>query len=109
MVNTQIGQRNTRIRIESEVLSGDGQGGHTKTWAVLAVVWALVEPLTSREALQAQQTTAVLSTAVTIVFRSDISVKQRIRIGPRVLQIESYQDPDGRKDELRLLCSEVQA
>jgi hypothetical protein len=36
-------------------------------------------------------------------------VKDRIRIGARTLQIESYQDLDGRQDELRLLCSEVQA
>lgn len=104
-----IGERNTRIRIESEALTADGQGGHSKTWVVLAVVWALVEPLSYREALQAAQNTAVLSTAITIVYRDDISVKNRIRIGPRVLQVESYQDLDGRKDELRLLCSEVQS
>jgi SPP1 family predicted phage head-tail adaptor len=72
-------------------------------------VWALIEPLSEREALQAAQKTAVLSTAVTIVYRADISVKNRVRIGARVLQVESYQDLDGKKDELRMLCSEAQA
>ena len=106
---TAIGRRNQRIRIEQPTLTSDGQGGNTKAWSVLAVTWALVEPLTQREAMQAAQVTAVLSTAITIIFRSDLSVKDRIRIGARTLQIESYQDQDGRKDELRLLCSEVQA
>lgn len=109
MGQTPIGLRNQRVRIEQPTLTSDGQGGNTKAWGVRAVVWALLEPLTSREALQAAQTTAVLSTALTIVFRSDISVKDRIRVGDRTLQIESYQDPDGRQDELRLLCSEVQS
>lgn len=57
----------------------------------------------------AAQVTAVLSTGITIWFRDDISVKQRIVIGSRTLQIESFQDPTGMRDELRLLCSEVLA
>lgn len=106
---TEIGRLNQRVRIEQPVLAADGQGGHTTTWSLLAVVWALVEPLTGKEALLASQVTAVLSTAVTIWYRSDLSVKDRILLGTRTLEIASYQDPDGRKDELRLLCSEVQA
>jgi hypothetical protein len=64
---TAIGRRNVRMRIEQPALTADGQGGNTKAWALLTVIWGLVEPLTQREALQAAQTTAVLSTAVTIV------------------------------------------
>ncbi len=108
-MSTPIGRLNQKIRIERPVHVADGQGGHTTTWSVRAVVWALVEPLTGREALQAAQVTAVLSTAVTIWFRDDISVTDRILLRDRTIQIESYQDPDGRRDELRLLCSEVQA
>lgn len=105
---TPIGNRNTRMRIEKPTLTSDGQGGHSTSWGLLGVVWGLVEPITQRDALQATQVTAVLSSAVTIVYRSDISAKDRILIGARTLQVESYQDRDGRKDELRMLCSEIQ-
>lgn len=104
----RLGRLNQRVRIEQAVTTTDGHGGQATTWAVRAVVWALVEPLTSREGIAAQQVTAVLSTAVTIWFRDDISVKDRICLRDRTLQVESYQDPTGRRDELRLLCSEVQ-
>jgi SPP1 family predicted phage head-tail adaptor len=109
MAGTLIGRLNQRVRLETPTLTPDGQGGHTATWGLLAVVWARVEPLTYRETLQATQVTAVLSTGVTIWYRSDIAANQRIRLRDRVLQIESYQDPTGLRDELRLLCSEVQA
>lgn len=105
----QIGQLRTRIRIEQPTRTVDAQGGRSTTWATLATLWALVEPLSGREALMAAQVTAVLSTGITIWFRDDISVKQRIVIGSRTLQIESFQDPTGMRDELRLLCSEVLA
>lgn len=104
-----IGNRNQRVRIEQQVQTSDGQGGTTVSYALRCVVDALIEPLTGREVLAAAQVSAVLSTAVTIVFRSDISVKDRIRVRDRVLEVESYQDPTGRRDELRLLCSEVQS
>ena len=107
-MSTSIGRFNQRVRIESPVSVADGQGGQSVTWALRGVVWALVEPITGREALMAQQLVAVLSTGVTIRFRPDLSIKDRILVGNRVLQVESYQDPDGGRVELRVLCSEVQ-
>lgn len=108
-LKTPTGQMTQSVRIESSVLVPDGQGGHTQGWALRAVVWALVEPLSSREALMAKQLTAVLNVALTLHYRSDLSVTDRILIGARVLHISSYQDPTGRRAELRVLCSEVQS
>lgn len=105
---TPIGRLNQRVRIEQSVQVPDGQGGHLQSWSLRAVVWALVEPLTARELLLAQQLTAVLNTAVTIWWRADIHVTDRILLGTRTLMISSYQDPTGEHDELRILCAEVQ-
>ncbi len=104
-----IGFRNKRVRIERSVLVSDGQGGHTQSWALRDVVWAKEEELTSREALMAKSLTAVLMTAWTIPFRTDLSVTDQIRLGARVLRLSSYQDTDGRRAELRILASEVQS
>ncbi len=103
-----IAPKNTRARIEQRVETADGQGGHSVTYALRAVVDARARPLTGREALLAAQVTAVLSSVWEIWYRSDISVKDRIVIGTRTVEIESYYDPDETKRELYLVCSEVQ-
>jgi len=58
-----------------------GQGGHTITRALRAVVNAHERPLTGAEALRAAQVTAVLTSVWEIWFRSDIAVKDRILDG----------------------------
>ncbi len=104
-----IGQKRNRVRIEQQVPVSDGQGGHTITYALRAVVNAHTRPLTGAEALRAAQVTAVLSSVVEIWWRADISVKDRIRLGARVVEIESFVDPTDTRDELHLFCSEVQS
>lgn len=104
-----VGEKRTRIRIEKSVAVSDGQGGNTVTWAVRAVVWAHERPLTGTEALRAAQVTAVLSSVWEIWHRTDLSVKDRIRVGTRVVQIEAFIDPTDTREELHLFCSEVQA
>jgi len=104
-----IGQKRTRVRIEKAVEVSDGQGGKTKTYALRCVVAAHERPLTGTEALRAAQVTAVLSSVWEIWWRSDLSVKDRIRVGARVVEIESFYDPTDTRDELFLVCSEVQA
>jgi SPP1 family predicted phage head-tail adaptor len=102
------GEKRTQVRIEKTVTTPDGQGGQTVTWALRAVVFAHERPLNGTEALRAAQVTAVLSTVLEIWHRTDISVKDRVLIGSRVLQIESYADPDDTRTELYLTCSEIQ-
>jgi len=104
-----VGEKRKRIRIEKAVSVADGQGGHTNTYAVRAVVYAHERPLNGNEALLAAQVTAVLSSVWEIWFREDVSVKDRIRYKARVLEIESYVDPTDERKELHLTCSEVQA
>ena len=108
-MGTPIGRLNKRAALQSATNATDAQGGHAKTWATYATVWAYVTPVSGRETLAAAQVTASYATAVVIWYRADVSVQDRIVVEGRTLQIESLQDPDGRKDELRLLCSEVQA
>lgn len=104
-----VGSKRKRIRIEQQVPVSDGQGGHTITYALRAVVQAHERALTGAEAQRAAQVTAVLSSVWEIGFRDDLSVKDRIRFKARVLNIESFLDPTDAREELHLFCSEVQA
>ena len=107
-LQTPTGAKTQQVRIEQSVLLADGQGGNSQGWALRAVVWAAEEPLTSRDALQAKQLTAVLSCALTINFRDDVRVTDRVLIRSRVLRVAAHYDETGRRIELRILCSEVQ-
>ncbi len=126
LLQTPIGQMTTRVRIEQAAPVSDGQGGQTAGWALRAELWALVEPLLSREALMAKAATAVLNTALTLHYRNDVAITDRVLIKApgartyygatgllvprtRVLRPQSYQDTTGRRAELRLLCAETEA
>lgn len=104
-----IGQLTKRIRIEKQVKTPDGHGGNTISWALRAVVWASIEPISYREALQAAAVTSALQSAITIWYRSDLAITDRIVLGSRIFQITSYQDPSGQQVQLRMVCTEAQA
>jgi SPP1 family predicted phage head-tail adaptor len=103
------GSKEKRVRIEQATTSTDSHGAHPPTYSLRAVVYAHERPLNGREALQAAQTTAVLSSVWEIWWRSDISVKDRIRFKTRVVEIEAFIDPTDTREELHLFCSEVQS
>lgn len=99
-----------RVTLQSFTAGSDGQGGTTKTFATLVSgLPAKVVPIGGSEAVETNAQTATLRTMVTIRYRSDVSVKQRIVWGSRTLEIGAIQDPDGRSSRLELLCAEVQA
>lgn len=104
-----VGQLSKRIRIEKQVKTVDAHGGNVITWALRAVVWASVEPLSYREALLATAVTSTLQSAITIWYRGDISITDRILLGLRTFQIQSYQDPTGSQVALRMVCIEAQS
>jgi SPP1 family predicted phage head-tail adaptor len=103
----RIGDLRQQVIIQQRSVVADGPD-KTVTWSTRATVMASVLPLSGSEALTAAQLTSGLTTAVLIRHRTDVSAKDRVLFGSRVLQIESYEDPDGMKRFLRLLCSEVQ-
>jgi SPP1 family predicted phage head-tail adaptor len=104
----RAGQLRDRITIQRLGRASDGQGGGNLTPAtIVANEPAQVLPVSGREALQASAVTAVMSSVVRLRYRSDVSVKHRVIFGARTLQVESVQDPDGRRRELQLFCSEV--
>jgi len=110
---TPAGQRSVKVTFQQQVLVSDGQGGNAVTYVDrVPSSWALVEPLSGREAIMAKQLTGVLLSALEIVYRSDLSITDRVKVptpsGTRVLQLQSYQDPSGRRVELRIVAAEVQ-
>jgi SPP1 family predicted phage head-tail adaptor len=104
---TAAGNRNQALRIEYRAGETDnGQGGRTPVWGLRAVEYAEEVQLSGSEAIAASALTAVRTTAWMIPFRSNVSVKDRILIGGRELQITGVTNPDGRREDTRIVCTE---
>jgi SPP1 family predicted phage head-tail adaptor len=103
-----------RVTIQSFTVAQDAAGEPIKTWGNLATnptVWANVGSRSSGERFISggEQVQASVSHTVRLRYRTDITVQMRlIWRTTRTLQIENVIDPDGRKADLILMCSEVQ-
>jgi SPP1 family predicted phage head-tail adaptor len=104
-----IGTKQKRIRIEKATMTVDSHGASQPGWSPRCTVWAHERALSGKEALAAQQVTAVLSSVWEIWWRNDVSVRDRIRFGDRILQVEAVIDPRDTREELWLTCSETQS
>jgi SPP1 family predicted phage head-tail adaptor len=102
-----IGALQYLIEIQRPVTAADGC--QTTSWATVDTVCGSLEPLTYRESIQASALTESLGSAVTIYWRSDVSVTYRLLVDGRTLMIQSAQDPTGEREMLRLVCTEVQS
>ena len=118
-VDMALGALSKRLTIQSRTTTPDSQGGRAVTYAVRAVVWGQIEALSYREALMASQVTTTYTTKVTIPFRTDVSVTDRVvhvytdtstnRPAARYFEVMSLQDPTGEQIITELFCAEVQA
>jgi SPP1 family predicted phage head-tail adaptor len=102
----RIGDLRHRITFQREVKTADGSKGFTVAWRDLISVWASVEPLSGREFFAAHQMKAEITHRVKIRYRTDITVKMRIKHRDRVLEIESIIDKKERREELEIFCRE---
>ena len=69
----KIGDLRHRITFEKEVKVPDGYKGNVITWQPVCVVWASVEPLSSREKFYAHQTQAETTHRVKIRYREGLT------------------------------------
>lgn len=84
------------------------RGEVTVTWSELFEEWAEVKPLQGREYYQAAQVHAEVTHRVTIVYRSGVTAKCRIRWGDRYLYLVGPpRNRDEANRELEMLVKET--
>lgn len=102
------GHLRERVIIQQRTSTPDGQGGRDVVWSTLATTWAMVEPLTGSERLQAGAETSTLTHRVTIRYRADFGPSFRLLWRRRVLEIHTLASPDARREWLVLDCTQTQ-
>lgn len=79
----QAGKLDRRVRFDAATETLSAAGEPTRTWAEVATVWGSKEPLTGREAFQAQQLQAKVDTRFRIRWNetlSHVTPKETFRI-----------------------------
>jgi SPP1 family predicted phage head-tail adaptor len=98
----RAGRMDRLIRIETLTVGKDAQGGETRTWALLAEVWAEVKPLSGTERLLAAQVTAQALLKFRIRYRDDFDETARIVYEDRNYDIDPPLAEIGRREGLEI-------
>lgn len=101
------GWLNTRLTLEEQVRSADGQGGETIIWSAVGALWAMVDPRTAKAGEDAGIQSATITHHVTIRIRPDVQRGMRFDWQGRALLIKSVFDPDATGRYLVCRCEEA--
>ena len=103
----RAGQLRDRWTIQRKSVAKSATGAEVVTWTTLCTIWAGEKPMSGTEVLKSGANIAQQTTVLSLRYRSGITPAMRATRGSRVLDIEQAINPDGRKRELELLCTEV--
>lgn len=97
------------ITLQRRSVARTGSGDEVVTWADWKTRRAAVAPLNGREYFAAKQETAEVNHRVRIRYDTvvaAVTVKDRVKFGTRVFDIQFVIDPEERHRELILMCLE---
>jgi len=106
MRKATIGEMRQRITFQEKVEVDDGHHGHNVTWKDVATVWASVEPISGREYFYAHQISTEVTHRVRVRYREGLTTEMRIKLGERILGIDSILDLGEQRKILEIFCKE---
>lgn len=107
MKEPRVGDLRERVQILAASDTRDQIGGLVRVWSSVATVWAQVEEMSAGEQYRREQISTSAQFAVTIRFRADVTVNQRVAWRGRTFEITGRPNPDERRRFLRLPCKEI--
>ena len=104
------GQLRQRVTIQKDTPTQDVYGQPVASWGTHLTRWASVEPLTGREAFTAAQMQSTVTTRIRVRWSSGhgITPKMRVSWDGRLFEIDSVVEVGSGREELHLMCTEVQ-
>ena len=98
---------NKRVTIQRATNIYDAAGGTIKSWNDVATIWAKVEEGRGSEFYQNRQFENQQQAILTIRYREDVTVHDRISFDGRFFSIVSIQDKNHRKSTNKLYINEI--
>ena len=94
---TAPGQLNRRLVLETASESDDGQGGVTRLYDVVTVLWARVTPLSARADIEGARLGAAVRATIVIRKRNDITTRHRFLDGLRTWRVIAVRESADRR------------
>jgi SPP1 family predicted phage head-tail adaptor len=88
------GRFRNELALEACVPVADGIGGYVESWAEIATMFGMIEPVSARSAFGAGQTLETMTHRVTIRHRNGVESGMRLRKQGRIFEIMTVHDPD---------------
>ena len=88
------GRLRNELALEECTYLPDSFGGHAESWAEIATLFAMIEPVSARSAFGAGQSLEIVTHRVTIRWRDGVRSGLRFRKHGRVFSILTVHDPD---------------
>lgn len=101
-----VGSRDKRINLQSQIDVADGAGGATSSWALVATLWANVQPGEGREFWEQKKLTPTLSHVIELRYYASITPSMRFVYDSRIFKILAVVDPDETQTTLQCYCEE---
>jgi SPP1 family predicted phage head-tail adaptor len=95
---------NKRATLQLEILSNDGQGGFTSNWVNVADVWVGIEAVKGYEKLQSAQLQAPVDVNITMRYRNDVTVTNRLIYNDVIFDIKEVINENYDNTILKLKC-----
>lgn len=106
-VTLHAGALRNRITIQQRSVTRNDVGEEVESWSTWNSVWAQIEPVSSREFLEARAQGAEISHRVTIRAIDGLTHEMRVLFGSRVLDIVGPpRDVGELGKKVELLCKE---
>lgn len=102
-----IGRLNRRIDILEFKKERDEYGGEVGQWIKVRTIWAHIAPVSGTEYFKAQQVDAQNITTITIRYRTDITVLNRVKYLDKTYEIIGVSDIHSDHKTIVLNCKEI--
>jgi SPP1 family predicted phage head-tail adaptor len=104
----KIGRMDQRIEIQDNQSSTqDAHGNPVADWRTVLRCWAAVSPASGGEAMVANQVNGKLPIKITMRPIYAVTTRNRVRVGTRLLDVNSVVDVDSAGRVLELVCTEA--
>ena len=107
--DSSIGRMRMRLTLESPQDEPDGAGGVSRTWRAGGRVWGEVASAAAQGTFEAGQEGQRVTRRITIRYREDLRLGQRLRAGTRIFEPRSFHDIDGTRRFLAITAEETSA
>jgi SPP1 family predicted phage head-tail adaptor len=88
------GRFRTELSLQQATLTQDGMGGHVESWAEVATVFALIEPISAEARFGSDQSLETTTHRITMRHRAHVASGMRLVRGERVFELLTVHDPD---------------